>query len=168
VPVNPYLNDASLELIHSFSFLLTLHDEPTYTMEDPLSSVHDRPHRYLLDSDSDDEEGQGLYPPSESGPSRLSKVKISNGPAPEVSISTTGPYEELVLGIGQAGKYISRKFGGEGDIEVKVGDEVVGRGGVVGGRLILGVNEKSVDDLHAVAGELLKVETESWYVTLFY
>jgi hypothetical protein len=135
-------------------------------MEDPLSAVHDRPHRYLLDSDSEDEEGQGLYPPSESGPSRLSKIKISNAPTAKVSISTNGAYEEVVLGIGQAGKYISRKFGGGADVEVKVGDEVVGKGGVVGGRLILGVNDESVEDLHALAGGLLKVETKSWYAPI--
>jgi hypothetical protein len=166
VPVNPYLDDAQVTQCVSACHLLSLPQHLAFTMEDPLSSVHDRPHRYLLDSDSEDEEGQGLYAPSESGPSRLSKIKISNAPTAKVSITATGSYEEVVLGIGQAGKYISRKFGGAGDVEVKVGDEVVGKGGVVGGRLILGVDDESVEDLHALAGELLKVETKSWYVPI--
>ena len=133
-------------------------------MEDPLSAVHDRPHRYLLDSDSEDEEGQGLYSPSASGPSRISKLHISSPPSANVSISSNGSYEEVILGIGQAGKYICRKFGADGKVMVKVGDEVVGIGGAVGGRLVLGINDEMVEDLHSLATSLLKVETKSWYV----
>jgi hypothetical protein len=137
-------------------------------MEDPLSAVHDRPHRYLLDSDSEDEEGQGLYSPSASGPSRISKLHISSPPPAQVLISSNGPYEEVVLGIGQAGKYLSRKFGKDGKVVVKVGDEVVGSGGAVGGRLVLAINDELVEDLHSLAASLLKVETKSWYVTYEY
>lgn len=133
-------------------------------MEDPLSAVHDRPHRYLLDSDSEDEEGQGLYSPSASGPSRMSKLHISSRPSANVSISSSGPYEEIILGIGQAGKYLCRKFGADGKVVIKVGDEVIGTGGAVGGRLVLGINDEVVEDLHSLATSLLKVETKSWYV----
>jgi hypothetical protein len=133
-------------------------------MEDPLSAVHDRPHRYLLDSDSEDEEGQGLYSPSASGPSRISKLHISSPPSAQVSISLNGPFEEVILGIGQAGKYLCRKFGADGKVVIKVGDEVVGSGGAVGGRLVLGINDEQVEDSHSLASSLLKVETRSWYV----
>ena len=135
-------------------------------MEDPLSAVHDRPHRYLLDSDSEDEEGQGIYSPSTSGPSRLSNLHITCPASPPVFISSPGPFEEVILGIGQAGKYLSRKFGADGKVDVKVGEEVVGTGGVVGGRLVLGVDDEQVEDLHSLATSLLNVKTKSWYVPL--
>jgi len=136
-------------------------------MEDPLSSVHDRPHRYLLDSDSEDEEGQGIYY-TESGPSssRLSKIKISTASPEPITISGTHEsYDEIILGIGQAGKYLLRKLGGE-VVEVKVGDEVVGSGGVEGGRLVLWVDDGLVGDIHSLAEDLLKLQTRSWYVAL--
>jgi hypothetical protein len=115
-----YLNDAS-HLIPALSHSYIFYN--TNTMEDPLSAVHDRPHRYLLDSDSEDEEGQGLYSPSASGPSRISKLHISSPPSAQVSISSNGPFEEVVLGIGQAGKYICRKFGADGKVVIKEGDQ---------------------------------------------
>jgi hypothetical protein len=133
-------------------------------MEDPLSSVHDRPHRYLLDSDSEDEEGQGIYSSTSSGPSRLSKLHITPASSAQVSISNTGPVEEVILGNGQAGKYLCRKFGADGAVTVNVGDEVVGSGGNVGGRLVLGINDEMVEDLHSLAASLFEVETKSWYV----
>jgi len=126
-------------------------------MEDPSSTIHDRPYRYLLDSDSEDE----LEVP-ESGPSssRLSKIKIT-----QVEVSLTGAegsYEEVIIGVGQAGKYLLRKLGVEGKVEVKLGEEVVGSGGVIGGRLVLSVVE-DVGDLHSLAkGLLSKVQTKSW------
>jgi hypothetical protein len=156
-----YLNDAS-HLIPALSHSYILYN--TNTMEDPLSAVHDRPHRYLLDSDSEDEEGQGLYSPSASGPSRISKLHISSPPSAQVSISSNGPFEEVILGIGQAGKYLSRKFGTDGKVVVKVGDEVVGSGGALGGRLVLAINDEMVEDLYSLATSLLNVETKSWYV----
>jgi len=70
------------------------------------------------------------------------------------------------LGIGQAGKYLSRKFGADGKVDVKVGEEVVGTGGVVGGRLVLGVDDEQVEDLHSLATSLLNVKTKYWYVPL--
>jgi hypothetical protein len=133
-------------------------------MEDPLSAVHDRPHRYLLDSDSEDEEGQGIYSPSSSGPSRISKIQISSPSPPQISISTNKSYEEVILGIGQSGRYLSRKFAVDGSVEITVDGKVVGIGGVVAGRLILGVDDELVEDLHSLAGALLGVGTMSWYV----
>jgi hypothetical protein len=126
-------------------------------MEDPSSTIHDRPYRYLLDSDSEDE----LEVP-ESGPSssRLSKIKITQA---EVSLTgAEGSYEEVIIGVGQAGKYLFRKLGVEGRVEAKLGEEVVGSGGAIGGRLVLSVDE-DVGDLHALAkGLLSKVKTKSW------
>lgn len=94
----------------------------------------------------------------------MSKLHISSRPSANVSISSSGPYEEIILGIGQAGKYLCRKFGADGKVVIKVGDEVIGTGGAVGGRLVLGINDEVVEDLHSLATSLLKVETKSWYV----
>jgi len=49
-------------------------------------------------------------------------------------------------------------------VDVKVGEEVVGTGGVVGGRLVLGVDDEQVEDLYSLATSLFNVKTESWYV----
>jgi hypothetical protein len=60
------------------------------------------------------------------------------------------------------GKYLLRKLGVEGRVEAKLGEEVVGSGGAIGGRLVLSVDE-DVGDLHALAkGLLSKVKTKSW------
>lgn len=125
-------------------------------MEDPASTVHDRPYRYLLDSESEDE-----YPDSGPSTSRLSKIQITQ--PLDVSISgAEDSYDEVILGAGQAGKYLVRKLGVQGNAQVKVAGEVIGSGGVVDGRLVLGVNE-DIGDLHSLAKGLLdKVRAGSW------
>lgn len=134
-------------------------------MEDPLSALHDRPHRYLLDSDSEDDE-------TLAGPSRISKIQISTPSPPQITITglqsaAEGPYEEVIIGVGQAGKYLTRKLGVKPEVQVKFaeGGEVVGSGGVMGGRLVLQVDEDSIGSvgLHAAASRLVKdIKTKSW------
>lgn len=158
----PEISERRVTTASHQSLLLSYTSCYTDTMEDPLSAVHDRPHRYLLDSDSEDEEGQGIYSPSTSGPSRISKLHISSSSPAKVSISNSGSYEEVVIGIGQAGKYLCRKFGMDSSVKVKVGEEVVGTGGDNGGRLILALNDELVEDLHSLAGALIGVQTKSW------
>jgi hypothetical protein len=134
-------------------------------MEDPLSALHDRPHRYLLDSDSEDDE-------TLAGPSRISKIQISTPSPPQITITglqsaAAGPYEEVIVGVGQAGKYLARKLAVKPEVEVKLaeGGEVVGSGGMVGGRLVLQVDEDTIGSvgLDAAGSSLIKnIKTRSW------
>lgn len=137
-------------------------------MEDPLSAVHDRPHRYLLESDSSDEEGQGLYTVTESGPS---KSKSTLKPLTSSDIEISGPweaYDEVILGVGQAGRYLIKSFGvvGKGDVQIKAGGTVLGSGWAAGKRLLLSVDEGGMEEsLHSIAQALIdKAGQKSWLV----
>lgn len=128
-------------------------------MEDPLSAVHDRPHRYLLESDSSDEEGQGLYTVTESGPS---KSKSNSNPLSSGDIEITGSwesYDEVVLGAGQAGRYLAKSFGvavKKGDVEINAGGTVLGSGWTVGKRLLLSLDEGGLEQsLHSISQALV-------------
>jgi hypothetical protein len=77
-------------------------------MLDPLSPLNVPPPRYLLESDSSDEEGQGVYP-SGSRP----RIVV---PSPVVRVYTAQPgsetlYDEVIVGVGQAGRYLLKKAG---------------------------------------------------------
>lgn len=143
-------------------------------MEDPLSPLHDRPHRYLLESDSSDEEGQGVYGASGSGPS-TSKPKIQTS-APytvediEISGDSWDTYEEVILGVGQAGRYLHRKLLGarvNSTFVVKSRGEALGSGFELGGRLLLCIDEGQQDNLHIIAQALLeKAGSIPWSVGL--
>lgn len=148
-------------------------------MDDPLSSLHDRPPRYLLESDSSDEEGQGIYPGA--GPSRT-KPKIAL-PEQDISVSmnwsksTRSDIQSVVLGVGQTGKYLMRKTGLEvrgkgristgdkGDLQILMGGREVGRGYVRDGSLLLAMTE-GLDEqsgLYRLAEGLIKeLSTTSW------
>lgn len=150
-------------------------------MDDPLSPLHDRPPRYLLESDSSDEEGQGIYPGSSSTPSGSSSRPKSNSrgikPAPKASLEWKKKDQEhverVVLGVGQAGKYLLRKMGFspsaaarakksareevDADLEVKLAGRIIGQGWLRDGTLILGVMEgmEEQDVLYGLANELI-------------
>ncbi len=118
---------------------------------DPTQAINAPPPRYLLESDSSDEEGQGIYPSnSTSGPGPTSSrqkpdPKSGSTPTP-CSIEYKGPIPssssslgdinddvDLLLGVGQAGRYLLRLAGGlreEEDVafEVVYGGVSVGRG----------------------------------------
>lgn len=96
-------------------------------MNDPSSSINAAPPRYLLESDSSDEEGQGGYP----GPNpeyglssraraqaqaQASASKGASGPRISLArlqgISKDGSsYKEAIVAVGQAGRYVVRKLG---------------------------------------------------------
>lgn len=147
-------------------------------MEDPLSSLHDRPHRYLLESDSSDEEGQGLYggigPESASGPSTKPKIRTTSSDTVVITINGDegrwATATEILVGLGQAGRFLSRKFGLKGtpDVEVKMGSVVVGSGWTLGTRLVLALDDQQVhqDQLHDLATVLLRKAPDgaTWYV----
>lgn len=81
-------------------------------MLDPTSTVSAPPPRYLLESDSSDEEGQGQY--GAEGV-RAPKLRVS---APEVSLRPLGEFKpplqvsSAIVGVGQAGSYLLRSTGG--------------------------------------------------------
>lgn len=141
-------------------------------MEDPLSAVHDRPHRYLLESDSSDEEGQGLYGSNDSGPSKLKPTSTPVLSVQDIEINDNGPWDtcdEILLGVGQAGRYLVKTLGGgqKADVEIRAGDSPLGSGWMVGKRLVLSMDDGGLDSsLHAVAQALVnKAGNKPWYVT---
>ncbi|ODN95168.1 hypothetical protein L198_04555 [Cryptococcus wingfieldii CBS 7118] len=94
-------------------------------MNDPLSALSAPPPRYLLESDSSDEEGQGAYPGS--APASRPKIQLDQPPA-TVTLPTGGTVEGTVVATGQAGRFLLKHLpaptGSEGVI--KIGDEKVG------------------------------------------
>ena len=120
-------------------------------MNDPLSSLTVPPPRYLLESDSSDEEGQGLYSSSSTRPRK-------SPPVPSVSIqwedasaqgSSTSNAGEILVGVGQAGRYLTRKTGLRGKrpelrVEVSEGGKkrTVGEGWRLGSEWLLAVREE--------------------------
>lgn len=141
-------------------------------MEDPLSQLHDRPHRYLLESDSSDEEGQGIYGTNESGPSTIPKPKIQTSQEYTVDdVDITGgswdSYEEIILGVEQSGRYLVRRLGvkGDADVTVNVGGRTMGSGWGIGRRLLLIMGEGEQETLHILAHALLANSgTRPWSV----
>lgn len=88
-------------------------------MNDPTSSFNLPPPRYLLESDSSDEEGQGDYSGAPranplagtsgspaSKPLRLADVRCQGLQSPG-----NAGYAEVVVAVGQAGRYALRKLG---------------------------------------------------------
>jgi hypothetical protein len=151
-------------------------------MDDPLSNLHDRPPRYLLESDSSDEEGQGMYPGA--GPSKSkSQPKIAL-PKQDARLTwtqgTPAQIHSVILGVGQAGRYLLRRTGLEpksrtaaagadrsADAEVKLGDRRIGQGYVADGTLVLSVAEglDSQDVLYGLARNLIEgLPAASWLV----
>jgi hypothetical protein len=112
-------------------------------MNDPGSAISAPPPRYLLESDSSDEEGQGEYAASSSRRAAArSKPSISTKIV-WVSGGNKGDGNEVVIGLGQAGRYLRRKVGGGSEVVVRVlmGDGEVGSGLIVDGVLVLGMED---------------------------
>ncbi len=130
-------------------------------MNDPLSSLQAPPPRYLLESDSSDEEGQGAYP---------STSRKSSRPAPTYDISVNfdddvDNLECLVIGVGQAGRYFAQVVGvGKRIGELKNGDEAVGLAYKKEGFSIMVVEEShSGEAAFAFADKLIQsVKARSW------
>ena len=130
-------------------------------MNDPLSPFNVPPPRYLLESDSSDEEGQGIYGAGSSKPRRPAvSPSITVEHAVQADSGEAGEVREVVLGVGQAGKYLLRKFlasSGTPALVVRLDSTVVGRGYKVGGALVLSVDAKLEDGtLHDLARKLLE------------
>ncbi|WVR00220.1 hypothetical protein IAU59_007362 [Kwoniella sp. CBS 9459] len=120
-------------------------------MNDPLSPLVAPPPRYLLESDSSDEEGQGEYPHLEHGSSRpRPKVRTRRHITLDVNArsgeGSAGEDEEVFVGLGQVGRYLSKitgttsagsrgsSSGSQSDVygQIKVDDDVIGRIMIIG------------------------------------
>ena len=140
-------------------------------MNDPLSPFDVPPPRYLLESDSSDEEGQGIYGAGSSKPRRPAvSPSITVEHAVQADLGGAGEVREVVLGVGQAGKYLLRKFLASSStpatLVVRLDSTVVGRGYKVGGALVLSVDAKLEDGiLHDLSRKLLEAyPTATWSV----
>ena len=137
-------------------------------MNDPTAVISAPPPRYLLESDSSDEEGQGEYAASSSRRGARSKS------SPEVRINWEGAeaqkgLKEVVIGIGQSGRYLRRKTGGKGSekaaVTLTLGGEEVGRGWVIEGMVLMLLEEAEGDEAWRIVEKVTaEVKAERWYV----
>ena len=139
-------------------------------MNDPVASISAPPPRYLLESDSSDEEGQGYYAGAAGGPS--SRPKIRQTTSADISIEgipASRSYDCVVVGTSQAGRYIAKKAGkGHEDptIKVKSSNGLLGRGWELNYKeVLLALDDVENEDVWTVSKALLeKIKASSWYV----
>lgn len=136
-------------------------------MIDPTSNVSAPPPRYLLESDSSDEEGQGQY--GVEGV-RMPKLRISE---PEVTIKPLGSdfsaplrVQTAVVGVGQAGTYLLRSTGGRAKPLFSIEAEGRRLGTAVkleDGALVIAVQDGTEWDV--VRKILDTVQADKWWVS---
>ena len=138
-------------------------------MNDPLSPLTVPPPRYLLESDSSDEEGQGSY--SYSRRDRKSKITQPLGVALQWLDGTSGPFDTVLLGVGQVGSYLGRKLalsskdsGAGMTLGITLGDVQMCRGWKFGGDLFIGVEdmEGTSAGVWEVARALSGIKASRW------
>lgn len=172
--VDPTTTDAEMSTYSSVIHISLLYLSIQYqTMNDHLAALNAPPPRYLLESDSSDEEGQGAYPGSSTP---KPKISIDTPPVEVSVIRGTGNEEvrDLVLALGQAGKYLKKHLGVSGSAvgqeevgKVVVGGRQAGQGWKVGEGLVFSVNEANLphEAVWEIAQKLLaNVKAQSWYV----
>ena len=132
-------------------------------MTDPTISINAPPPRYLLESDSEDEEGQGVYGAGGSGPSRP-KIQLQHESVSIKWTDSASSYDRVILGVGQAGAWIRRKVGnGEGVLKVQRGDDVLGLGMQVDGTLLLDMKDVDNESAWEIATSLLQsIKAKEW------
>ncbi|WVN84993.1 uncharacterized protein L203_100130 [Cryptococcus depauperatus CBS 7841] len=132
-------------------------------MNDPLFSLAAPPPRYRLESDSSDEEGEGIYPggclAGEEKVRRRSRIV-------SVRLDAGGGRHQVVVGVGQAGRYLvkhMRRVDRVGDVTVD-GREVgwvyrLGAAGAVDECLVVWVDVDGLDhgSVWRVAEEMVRV-----------
>lgn len=134
-------------------------------MNDPSAAFNAPPPRYLLESDSSDEEGQGGY----AGEAERRHKSRAQSPTPAARIIgfSSKAFSEAIIGVGQAGRYMYRKFGlpTTGGAEIQIGDRVIGRATEVGGAVVVCVEELDGEEAWAaVKGLSESVQAGRWYV----
>lgn len=122
-------------------------------MQDPLTSLNIAPPRYTFDSDSEDEDDavQG------------SKASSSRSIPVELKFMEKRPFKEVVIGVGQAGRYLQRHVrGGDVILEISAGSDLA-RGVLVGETLIIIVEEAEGVMAHTLAKRLIgDIHCERW------
>lgn len=138
-------------------------------MFDPTSTVSAPPPRYLLESDSSDEEGQGQYGGA-SGGVRAPKLRVS---APEIALRPLGAgfapplqVQSAVVGVGQAGSYLLRSTGGRAKplFSIEAGGDRLGTAVQTEDGLLVAV--KDGKDWDVVRKLLDNVQASKWWVQL--
>jgi hypothetical protein len=134
-------------------------------MDDPTISLNAPPPRYLLESDSEDEEGQGIYGSSGSGPSRP-KIRVAQYPVTVQWTDSKVDFDHVVLGVGQAGAWLRRKVGnGEGVVKVQRGEEGLGMGMQVERVLVVEIKDVDNEGVWEVAESLREsINAKQWCV----
>jgi hypothetical protein len=133
-------------------------------MNDPGSALQAPPPRYLLESDSSDEEGQGEYADSSS------RRRTQPQPVAEARIEWTierarDNVSEMVIGIGQAGRYLKRKMGQGADaMKVLHGSAQVGTGSLKEGCLLVLLDDAEGEDAWTIAKSVSAIASglETW------
>lgn len=126
-------------------------------MNDPGSAILAPPPRYLLESDSSDEEGQGEYAASSSR--RITQIRT----APQVKLdygskSAPSGIHDVVIGIGLTGRYLKRKSCGKGEavLRVLVDEEEVGSGWIVDESFLLVLEDHEGEVAWKVAEKVME------------
>lgn len=130
-------------------------------MNDPTATLFAPVPRYLLESDSEDESEIT----SGAGPSRP-KIQVQAQPYFIRGLDDRS-FDQVIIGVGQAGRYLSRKLGpSSSSIKVERGDEVVGEGSVMEGVLSLSVKELDHPHIWDLAKALRHtIKASTWCVT---
>jgi hypothetical protein len=131
-------------------------------MNDPVSSaLQAPPPRYLLESDSSDEEGQGEYAASSSR--RTKRPAVTPNITGEWVDTAKAGVKEVIIGLGQAGRYLRRKIGTKKGGQIKpavrvlAGQEELGLGTVHDGVLVLALDDAEGEESWSIARELCKI-----------
>lgn len=141
-------------------------------MFDPTSPLTAPPPRYLLESDSSDEEGQGAYPSTSHRRAPVEhRVSVrllapSSDPLAEPSpaaSSSAALSGACVIGIGQAGKYLLRRARGQPVLEVVVDGKRQGTGVAIDGGLVVAVQDGAPEAAYEIVKQLADVvKASSW------
>lgn len=139
-------------------------------MFDPTSPLTVPPPRYLLESDSSDEEGQGAYPSNSHRPARPFQqvvVRLLTPPSDPLADPSDSPLPSLsgagIVGVGQAGKYLLRRAPGRSVLEVTVDGKRQGRGVAIDGGVVVAVQDGAAEAAFEIVKQLaVLIEASSW------
>lgn len=140
-------------------------------MFDPTSPLTAPPPRYLLESDSSDEEGQGAYPSTSHRPARAAhrvSVRLLSAPSDPLAEPSPSPSNAFltgagIVGIGQAGKYLLRRAGGRPILELAVDGKRQGTGVAMDGGVVVAVQDGAAEAAYDIVSQLAGiVKASSW------
>jgi hypothetical protein len=130
-------------------------------MNDPATSLNVPPPRYLLESDSEDEEGEGLY-----GGGIAQRPKINVQPL-AVSVRWTDEarvYGHVTVAVGQASRYLKRKLGvSYGVLTIDRAGDPIGEGIEVEDALVISIKEEESEGVWELARAIRQaVQADIW------